>query len=412
MLDSQYGTTAPAMVHAGRLTIDRRERRATLGGRPLALSPLLLRLAGHLAERAGQVVTRTELKRALWPYAQRIDTERRLNTAIRALRAALGDDAEAPKYIETVRSHGYRWIAKAPRKAAVLRMLAFAGVALLSLTPSPLRPIAAVPDLAITLRAQSAMEQWRQQPGAGTAGRASALLSAAAANSGDTPSVLVMRAELELGSQWRWSAAERDYRRAIEQDPDNADARLGLAWLRANQGRRDEALTLVQGLLGNGLVSGDRRASLGWLLIRTGRPDLAAATCGEDTSASVNDLSCSHEALAALGRHAEAKAVALRLMARLPASPADIDRVRQQEPRDAYRTFLGWRARNFLPDNAPWFQKAQVLADAGNTQRAIHALEESVANREPMAIKIASTPGFAALRGDPRFDHLVVVVGA
>lgn len=408
MLWSRIERGQPSKLRAGPLAIDRAERCATLGRKALELSPLLLRLLERLVEHPGQIVTRAELKRALWPYAERIDTERRLNTAMRALRATLGDDADAPRFIETVRSHGYRWIATDRRVAPARLALAAASALAFSLMLSAPRATAA-PDLSATLEAQNAMEQWRRNPSAAATERASTLLAQAGAGA---PSLLAMKAELELGSAWRWTDAEHDYARALDLDPTNSDARLGLAWLRANQGRRDEAMALVGDLLGSGVLSGDRRASLGWLLIRLGRPDLAVTACGRDASASINDLSCSHEALATLGRYGEAKVAALGLMERAGATRAAIDEVRERKPRDAYAAYLGWRARSFLPANAPWFQKAQVLADAGNRVEALHALERSVALREPMAVKIASTPSFAAMRGDSRFARLVSAVGA
>ena len=408
MLWSRIERGQPSKLRAGPLAIDGAERCATLGRKALELSPLLLRLLERLVEHPGQIVTRAELKRALWPYAERIDTERRLNTAMRALRATLGDDADAPRFIETVRSHGYRWIATDRRVAPARLALAAASALAFSLMLSAPRATAA-PDLSATLEAQNAMEQWRRNPSAAATERASTLLAQAGAGA---PSLLAMKAELELGSAWRWTDAEHDYARALDLDPTNSDARLGLAWLRANQGRRDEAMALVGDLLGSGVLSGDRRASLGWLLIRLGRPDLAATACGRDASASINDLSCSHEALATLGRYGEAKVAALGLMERAGATRAAIDEVRERKPRDAYAAYLGWRARSFLPANAPWFQKAQVLADAGNRVEALHALERSVALREPMAVKIASTPSFAAMRGDSRFARLVSAVGA
>src|SRR5213075_3015789 len=125
------------------------------------------------------------------------------------------------------RSRGYRWIARrhAPRwgHPAVAAMSAALFGLILTLAPGPRT---ASVDLATTLRAQSAMEQWRRQPDAATASRASALLSRAGAGTGGAPSLLAMKAELELGSEWRWSAAERDYARALDIDPRNADARL------------------------------------------------------------------------------------------------------------------------------------------------------------------------------------------
>lgn len=396
----------------GALTIDRINRRVRLGRHRIDLSPLLFRLLQHLADHAGQTVTRSEIKHVLWPYAARIDTDRRLNTAIRAVRAALGDDPEEPRFVETVRSLGYRWVARERRQSSDKLAISAAAATALIVLALAIRPApeTKVPDLATTLTAQSAMEQWRRQPSAATASRASAVLTRAGAD--PAPSLLVMKAELELGSGWRWSAAERDYQRALEQEPHNADARLGLAWLRVNQGHRQQALTLVRDLLDSKVLSGDSRASLGWLLIRAGRPDLAILTCGNDFSASINDLSCSHAALAGLGRYAEAKTIALLIMKRNPAQAQAVARLERKSPRDAYRSFLHWRARHFLPAGAAWFQKAQVLADAGDTGAALDALGKSISTREPLAVKIASTPSFGALRGNPRFDQLVRAVGA
>jgi DNA-binding winged helix-turn-helix (wHTH) protein len=70
---------------------------------------LRLLLAGR-----GGVVTRDELRHRLWPDGTFVDFEHSLNAAIKRLRAALGDDAKAPRYIETLPRRGYRWIATGP----------------------------------------------------------------------------------------------------------------------------------------------------------------------------------------------------------------------------------------------------------------------------------------------------------
>ena len=64
-----------------------------------------------LLARRGGVVTRDELRDRLWPHGTFVDFEHSLNAAIKRLRAALGDDAKAPRYIETLPRRGYRWIA-------------------------------------------------------------------------------------------------------------------------------------------------------------------------------------------------------------------------------------------------------------------------------------------------------------
>lgn len=64
-----------------------------------------------LLEQPGDVVTRDELRRRLWPDGLFIDFEHSLNAAIKRLRAALGDDADRPTFVETVPRRGYRLIA-------------------------------------------------------------------------------------------------------------------------------------------------------------------------------------------------------------------------------------------------------------------------------------------------------------
>lgn len=63
-----------------------------------------------LLERPGDVVTREELQKRLWPDTF-VDVERNLNTAVNKIREVLGDSAESPRFIETLPRRGYRFIA-------------------------------------------------------------------------------------------------------------------------------------------------------------------------------------------------------------------------------------------------------------------------------------------------------------
>ena len=69
------------------------------------------RLLALLVARPGEVVTREEIRQALWGDTH-VDFERSLNFCVAKLRGALGDDASAPRYIETVPTRGYRFIAE------------------------------------------------------------------------------------------------------------------------------------------------------------------------------------------------------------------------------------------------------------------------------------------------------------
>ena len=88
-----------------------------------------------------------------------------------------------------------------------------------------------------------------------------------------------------------------------------------------------------------------------------------------------------------------------------------IQTVENAPAEDAYRQFLIWRARHFLPPDSFHFDRAQVLADAGFDGEAINELTRSVQAREPLAVKIRSSPAFIKLRTNPRYQALVRQVG-
>src|SRR5436305_4468729 len=62
-----------------------------------------------LLERPGEVVTREELQKRLWPDTF-VDVDHNLNTAINKIREVLGDSAESPRFVETLPRRGYRFI--------------------------------------------------------------------------------------------------------------------------------------------------------------------------------------------------------------------------------------------------------------------------------------------------------------
>src|ERR1700691_3422062 len=61
-----------------------------------------------LVEREGKIVTRDEIKSRLWPDDTVVDFDQSINATIKALRRALGDSADNPRYIETLARRGYR----------------------------------------------------------------------------------------------------------------------------------------------------------------------------------------------------------------------------------------------------------------------------------------------------------------
>src|SRR5271167_2011491 len=65
-----------------------------------------------LLEHPGEVVTREELQKKLWPADTFVDFDHGLNKAINKIREALGDSAESPRFVETIARRGYRFLAE------------------------------------------------------------------------------------------------------------------------------------------------------------------------------------------------------------------------------------------------------------------------------------------------------------
>src|ERR1700760_2803228 len=76
--------------------------RLKFSGQPFQVLAILL-------ERPGDVVTREELQKRLWPDTF-VDVDHNLNTAINKIREVLGDSAESPRYVETLPRRGYRFV--------------------------------------------------------------------------------------------------------------------------------------------------------------------------------------------------------------------------------------------------------------------------------------------------------------
>src|SRR6266852_437734 len=75
----------------------------------IKLQPQPFRVLLLLAERAGTVVTREEIQQHLWRESKFVDVEHGINFSINQIRGALADDAEKPRYIETLPRRGYRF---------------------------------------------------------------------------------------------------------------------------------------------------------------------------------------------------------------------------------------------------------------------------------------------------------------
>ena len=79
-------------------------------GVKVRLRPQPFQVLHVLVEHPGEVVTREELRKQLWPSDTFVDFEHGLNTSVKELRGVLGDSATEPRYVETLPRLGYRII--------------------------------------------------------------------------------------------------------------------------------------------------------------------------------------------------------------------------------------------------------------------------------------------------------------
>jgi len=129
-----------SLLRFGPFELDARAGELRRSGRRVRIQPQPLRLLAHLAGNPGRLVSREELRRVVWADDTHVDFDRGLNFSVRQIRAALGDDAEAPRYVQTVPRRGYRFVApsagcepRKPPRAPLLRsrLAALVGVAAL-----------------------------------------------------------------------------------------------------------------------------------------------------------------------------------------------------------------------------------------------------------------------------------------
>jgi TolB-like protein/DNA-binding winged helix-turn-helix (wHTH) protein len=109
----------PKAVRFGLFEADLAHRILTKGGLRIKLQDQPFQVLAMLLDRAGELVTREDLRQQLWPADTFVEFDDGLNTAIKKLRAALRDSADNPRFIETVPRRGYRFLAPVTTRVSV-----------------------------------------------------------------------------------------------------------------------------------------------------------------------------------------------------------------------------------------------------------------------------------------------------
>src|SRR5215468_8910385 len=91
-------------------------------GLPIRLQGQPARLLALLAGRPGDLITRADIQKELWPDGRFVEFEHAINTAIKKVREALEDDPERPRFVETLPKLGYRFTATVEEISAVAKI--------------------------------------------------------------------------------------------------------------------------------------------------------------------------------------------------------------------------------------------------------------------------------------------------
>jgi Tol biopolymer transport system component/DNA-binding winged helix-turn-helix (wHTH) protein len=117
-------------------------------GRRIRLQDQPARLLALLASRPGELVTRSEIQKALWEEDRIVEFDTAVNTAIKKVREALDDDPENPKLVETLPRKGYRFIAVVQESVEVIEVVESGESAIVRAEPQTLTaPVLELPPV-------------------------------------------------------------------------------------------------------------------------------------------------------------------------------------------------------------------------------------------------------------------------
>ncbi|MBI3477984.1 MAG: winged helix-turn-helix domain-containing protein [Acidobacteria bacterium] len=133
-------TPSSRVIRIGAFELHTSTGELTRDGGKAQLTVQLLQVLLALLENPGELVTREELVRRLWPSDTFVDFDHSLNKAVNKLRDALGDSADKPTYIETLPRRGYRLIAPVEKESIEPELEEPAATATVKISPQETKP--------------------------------------------------------------------------------------------------------------------------------------------------------------------------------------------------------------------------------------------------------------------------------
>jgi DNA-binding winged helix-turn-helix (wHTH) protein len=401
-------------------------------GRKLRVQQQPVHILSLLVAAAGDVVTREELREAVWAQHTHVDFDRAINKAINRLRQVLGDMPERPRFIETVPRRGYRFLAAVTRITPPLRAIS-PEVRETLLKARHFSGKRTVHDL------NRAVDYFRQtiehDPNCGDAwaGLAEAHVvmgifglrpphdafpSARAAAekalvlNGSSAQAHTVLADVRKFYDWDWSGAEHAYHLAIDYDPHCALAHQWYAQLLAMQARHKEALVEMEAARQCDPVSPVVNGFISYIHLEARQYDhavIAALRAMELDSAAPLPYFLLGRAYVKVGefqRAIDALAVALQLAGNVPRFKGSLGYAYARAGRHAEAEAILDHFSGGPLATVASVERAMISLGLGATDVALTGLEEAYAARRP-GVLIAGDPFFSELAGERRYQELM-----
>ena len=415
----------------GDFELDWPSRELRKRGKRLRVPQQPLHVLVLLVNAGGRVVTREDLRRALWEGGTFVDFDRAINKAINQLRQLLGDDVERPRFIQTVPKCGYRFVVPVARSSYQTRQSPQVREALLKarhfrnkLTgEGVIRSVehfrqaieqdpTCVDAWAGLAQAQATLGVLGLQPPHDAFRSARAAAERALALNDAAAEAHIALGEVYRFFDWDWAAAEVSYRRAIALAPDHAAAHQFYAMLLSVLRRHKEALAEIERARQCDPLSVPVNASISYIVCEAGQPAHAVAAALKalelDSNAPLTHMLLGRGYML-VGEPRKAIAsltTAARLSGHGPVIEANL----------AYayaRTGSPDKARRILDDLTRRSSRyvspvdiGLILTGLGETDAALTALEDGFRTRAARMLAVGDRV-FAELSPEPRYRRLL-----
>ncbi len=417
----------------GDFQLDCRARELRKRGRKLRVQQQPIQILARLVAAAGDVVTREELRGAVWAPDTHVDFERGINKAINRLRQVLGEVPQRPRFIETVPRRGYRFVADVTRTAPAMRAISpevretllkarhFSGKQTVqdltravdyfrqTIERDPLfaEAWAGLATTYVVLGIFGLKPPHDAFPAARSAAERALTLDSSSAQAH------TVLADVKKFYEWDWSGAEHAYRRAIDIDPHSALAHHWYAQLLAMQARHAEAFAEIEAARQCDPVSPVVNAFVSYIHLEARQYDRAVAAglkAVELEPTAPLPRFLLGRAYAKVGEFRLAideLSEAVRTAGRVPRFESSLGYAyaRAGQRAEAEAILDRFNRGPLAPVISP-VERAMISLGLGATEAALSGLEEAFAARLPAAV-VAGDPFFSELAPHGRYRELM-----